>query len=240
MLFYLSSNLLVIVSYAGIGLEAKTVDRRGYNEERVFKSKQINCPEICQHYNQYKDAVDQFDKQCLRGNFSIEKSQVSRKWWMKLYWGLFDSAVVNCWIIWKMGFGDANKFDFMTSMQDGMLAFKHPSERGDPMETRAQRLNVVPSINRGHGFHAPINLSSRLVCVLCRAFSQSDRAQAAKEGGSTKYKKPSRTGFKCDTCNVPLCVRNFLGEKNCFIQYHKDKNISGIDYDVIKRITKKK
>lgn len=125
-------------------------------------------------------------------------------------------------------------------MQDAMLSYTHPSERGEKLKTRRQRLKVVPNINRQEGFHNIQHLDRRLVCVLCAALSQSERAQGERDGITTTCKKPSRTFFKCDTCNVALCVRNFLGEKNCFYQYHNDRNIKGIDYDQVKRINKKK
>lgn len=138
------------------------VNRRQYNNEGEFGSNAITCPEIVEHYNKYKDAVDQFDKDCLRGHYSLEKTQVSRKWWHKLYWGLYDSAIVNSWTLWKMGHGPSNKFEFMTTMQAAMLSYVHPSDRTEKIKTRKGRKVVNDSINR----HVGVHLGKVGVCVM--------------------------------------------------------------------------
>lgn len=82
-------------------LRMTTVKRRLSDlKTKEFEHAKVRCPEVAEHYNLYKDAVDQFDKHCLRDNYSIEKKQVSRRWWLKLYWGLFDSVLVNSYILW--------------------------------------------------------------------------------------------------------------------------------------------
>jgi hypothetical protein len=83
----------------------------------------VKCPEICSEYNKYKDAVDQYDKHCLRDQRSVEKSQVSRKWWHKLYWGLFDGALVNVQILWEMCHGTTNKGIWIQELINEMILY---------------------------------------------------------------------------------------------------------------------
>lgn len=40
------------------GLELKNISRRLYNPEKEFEVSIVKCPEICLHYNKYKDSVD--------------------------------------------------------------------------------------------------------------------------------------------------------------------------------------
>lgn len=217
----------------------KIVKRRQFNKEEGFTSASVPCPEICEHYNQFKDAVDQFDKHCLRDNYSLEKSQVNRKWWMKLYWGLFDSAIVNCWILWKMGHGEAHKFQFMTSLQDAMLSYTHHKERNEEVKTRRSKLHASIDANRYEGVHTPLAMSSRKVCVFCQALNHSDRTLSIREEGNYEYKKPSRSRYKCDICNVALCVVRVGEEKNCFQKFHDKKMFVDIDHNINRRLSKK-
>jgi hypothetical protein len=81
-------------------LRLTTVNRKQTDKKKGFLNATVSCPAVCEHYNMYKDAVDQFDKHCLRKNYSVEKSQISPRWWLKLYWGLLDSVLVNSYILW--------------------------------------------------------------------------------------------------------------------------------------------
>ncbi len=114
------------------------MQRRQYTEEKNFHRAEVKCPEVCLHYNSYKDAVDQFDKHCLRSGFSLERSQVSRKWWHKLYWGLIGSVLVNSFVLWELCHGKSEKFTFMAQLQESMLEFVHP---GDQVSTRKVHRN---------------------------------------------------------------------------------------------------
>ena len=83
-------------------------------------------------YNDHKDAVDQYDKHCLRKNYSVELEMVSRKWWQRLYWGLWDGALANAYIMaWDVGaigrhenatFRD--RYDFMCQLSKDMISFR--------------------------------------------------------------------------------------------------------------------
>lgn len=90
--------LILFLPFADLRLAF--LNRRVNDKKKPFQNLKILCPEVCEHYNNYKDAVDQFDKHCLRKKFSLEKSQISPRWWLKLYWGLMDSVLVNCYILW--------------------------------------------------------------------------------------------------------------------------------------------
>lgn len=136
----------------------------------------------------------------------------------------------------------ADKFNFLTSMQDRMLHYKHVGERNEPVKTRKNKLYSNSNVDRHDGLHhIPKKIEGRLVCVLCSALSQIDRADSQANGALMEYKKPSRSKFKCSKCNVALCVaRGQEGDTTCFERYHADKRIEGIDFNVKKNIRQKK
>lgn len=114
-----------------------------------------------------------------------------------------------------------------------------PLERNGNLKRRRKNPLSNPEVNRYKGLHAPTRMEGRFVCVLCQALNHLDRAQAAAQGEPIPYKKPSRSKFKCEACNVSLCFQNRGGYKSCFEHYHTDKSIEGIDYNVRKSIRQK-
>jgi hypothetical protein len=173
--------------------------------------------------------VDQFDKHCLRDNFSLEKSQVSRKWWHKLYWGLFDSALVNSFILYEKYQGKMAKYEFMLRMQDEMLHFNHPKD-GPNVGIVTRRTPQKSDKDRFSGSHIIVKEESaeRRGCVVCLADQKHKRLESAKIGVELPYKKCSRTSYRCLQCDVPLCVHP------CFKIFHEDGHIAGLDYGVEK------
>lgn len=200
----------------------KVSRRRTSKKGEDYEKAEVQCPEVCEHYNKFKDAVDQFDKHCLRENYSIEKSQVSKRWWMKLYWGLIDSVMVNAYILWEMVHGKTKRKDFMEKLMDGMLSYRDPRTyigvftRNTPEK--------APAANRGSGAHCPERMlgNTRLVCHVCAANLVTERKAMAEAGHTTEYSKPRRTQYKCNQCQIPLCM-------NCFPRYHQDMEIEGLD-----------
>jgi Transposase IS4 len=208
-----------------VGLEARTVGRRQYTEEGTFQRAEVSCPEICVHYNTYKDAVDQFNKRCLRSGFSLEKIQVSRKWWHKLYWGLLDSVLVNSFVLWELCHGSSDKFTFMASLQESMLGFVHPRERVGIRRHRNRDVYVAQDRHLGRHFVERMPGDTRRVCVVCRAEETNKRKVTKRSTGeSATYVKPARSRFWCALCQAALCV------EPCFKMFHEETNIVGIDH----------
>ena len=202
------------------GLAPTTTKRRNTDKKTgLFEHITVDCPEVVVHYNESKDAVDQFDKHCLKNNFSLERSQVSRKWWHKLYWGLLDSALVNSFLLWTMCHGECDKFTFMTMVQQGMLNFKNDedynvSPRSDRKRMQREDLHDV----EGAHFPERIPANRRLVCEVCKVKNAEERSQEVEKGEKkASYKKPTRTRFWCLACNTPLCV------EPCFGTFHVEK-----------------
>ena len=209
-----------------LGLTQQTTKRRTVDKRSgFFEQVQVDCPEVVVHYNTSKDAVDQFDKHCLKDNFSLERSQVSRKWWHKLYWGLLDSTLVNSFLLWTMCHGDCDKYTFMTMVQQGMLHWKEDQERVARSRTDRKRSDreALKSIEGAH-FPERIPDRRRLVCEVCKNRSSEERSKEdASVGGNPRYKKPTRSMFWCVCCRIPLCV------EPCFGMFHVKATPKSVD-----------
>ncbi|KAG8243156.1 hypothetical protein J6590_108659 [Homalodisca vitripennis] len=69
------------------------VERRNKRGEKV----KVKCPRAVADYNLYMGGVDHFDH--LLSSYSI--AQKSRKWWIKIFYFLLDSVMVNSFILYR-------------------------------------------------------------------------------------------------------------------------------------------
>ena len=58
---------------------------------------QVPCPEAVKLYNKYMGGVDVFDSK--RKVYSCTRK--SKKWWMRIYYFLLDTAITNAYILYK-------------------------------------------------------------------------------------------------------------------------------------------
>lgn len=84
----------LLSTYAGALPEAK-VDR--YDKKKKEKVK-IACPFIVLEYNKHMGGVDLMDSFLGRNHITLR----SKKWYLRIFFHLFDLAVTNAWIIYKI------------------------------------------------------------------------------------------------------------------------------------------
>lgn len=197
------------------GLEVAAVNRRIGSEVR-----EVDSPEVAREYNLHKDAVDQFDKLCLKQNYSVEQEVIARRWWVKWYWGMVDAVLANCWILYDIIHQGERKrlnhMEFLISVQKGLV--ENPW-----LKQGRQRLITVSSsrvfTRLQPGPHWPVHSeSSRGYCLVCMAKGQ---GQATGVAGRVRT---SRSRFYCRSCSgsgektrVWLCIEG----KNCFAEFHE-------------------
>lgn len=124
--------------------------------------------------------------------------------------------------------GKTRRSEFTRKLMEGMLTYRNVKERP------GNNLKKAGAVDRSSGFHWPEKLlgTTRLVCLVCKADSLTERSKMLEAGVDVEYQKPSRTQYKCHTCQVPLCL-------SCMPRYHENLNIQGLDIG-LKRIRKKK
>lgn len=163
----------------------------------------VSCPAALQDYNQHMNFVDKFDQR--KGQYEIDRK--SRKWWHRIFFHLLDCSVVNAFLVYREleGVEQFTLKDFrrciVTSLTaDAQVSRKRKSSNTVLVQIKNSKPYVAPAVRVLHSEHQPKRCTMRR-CGLC----------------STKA-KPSRTSWMCETCNVPLCLRE---NKDCFAAYHR-------------------
>ena len=205
------------------GPKHSTTLRKG----RSGESQSIQCPCICVQYNKGMGGTDTFDQLRL-SRYSIETKVITMgKWWTKLYWGLFDMALTNAYVIYKYFNAGVSHLDFLMKLQGQMVnmmngntpqpvanrtrnavenkSYTKPNTL-DPSQTR-----FIPSIR--HLLYTP-NKGKQRCCVVCM-FGDSPV--------SGDKKRVRRVVKRCKECgDVPLC------EGFCDEYFHSNR-VKGYD-----------
>lgn len=146
--------------------------------------------------------VDKFDQ--YMANYSI--SQKSRRWWLKLFYYMIDTAIVNSFILYKESCNTMKKkyisqLEFRSRLTDELISNfssrkKQASSPQDRIIKKKMKLSIKSS-SFDNVQHLPKFISNYRRCKMY----------------STK-KQEKRSNMVCITCEVTLC-------KNCFEPYHK-------------------
>lgn len=84
---------VTVVSNMHNGSSTENVLRTNSSGEKTS----IHCPSSIADYNRHMGAVDRFDQ--YLSAYSV--AQKSRRWWLKLFYYLLDSSIVNAFILYK-------------------------------------------------------------------------------------------------------------------------------------------
>lgn len=166
-------------------------------------------PQVVLDYNKHMGGVDLKDQ--MLEPYLIERKRCA-KWYMKLFKRLLNCSILNSRILLQSS----------TKRHQEQLEF---------------RLRLVEGILDNHIAHCPCSRSqSRIVFEAPSRFAQShwpvrneqreSDTQINRKSRQRCYfcfisgrKKSQKTPFKCETCNVPLCI------EGCFKSYHLDKKM---------------
>lgn len=164
--------------------------------------REVLCPKAIADYTLTMGGVDHFDH--FRASYPINRK--SRKFWMRLFFFMLDSAVINSYITYISKFHNAANHshrDFRLRLARGLVA---------NFTAKKQDRAVVFKNKKGGNFGVPDEIRLQNVGV-----------HLPEKNGSGKYnrcrfcstkKEEKRTNIICITCNVPLCPAS------CFKQYH--------------------
>lgn len=172
----------------------------------------VSCPlAICQ-YTQRMGGVDRFDqKRCY---FSV--SRRSFKWWIRIFYFLVDSALVNAHIMFNSIHPDdkMNQFDFRTTLcrqlmsnfssrtrKSSIEGASYVRRRSDHGSTHAKSPGVPDDVRlQSVGKHWPHQMKAFRRCRVCSSQTNNRRSRIV-----------------CSACNVALCI------DPCFEQFHMRK-----------------
>jgi hypothetical protein len=216
---------------------------------------QVPCPEAAYVYNQYKDGIDQFDKACLGHSYSVEMEVVSRKWWIRVWLGLLDSAFVNAHILFKEAHANVSRFDFMVTLQTQLVENTQDNMRTSRLVAALSFIVFSPlsflSILAFCNFYNPSGLLHFFLLLLCRSRARGGRLDTVsnKDSGNKKHRPVKNEANRRKRCK--LCALKCRGGKGgsncttrwsckvckvplkwpeCFNEWHNTERLKGRDF----------
>ena len=175
----------------------------------------VRKPKAVLDYNKYMGAVDRSDQMLQYQAFKRK----TLKWWKKVFFHLFNLAVLNAYIIYRAKVENADPQRVFRRKLAAQLVATH----------RGVRLNQAPAsctfggddYARLQGRHFPSKVPAThtrkyrtRLCVVCS--SVTGKRKSAGDGRRRK-----ETTFQCTPCDVGLCVTP------CFELYHTEKDFQG-------------
>ena len=163
-------------------------------------TEEVQKPAIVEKYNTYMGGVDKADQLLSYYGFSHR----TVKWWRRAFFHLFDQAIVNAYILYRISEQSGRKLDhkhFRIELAKQLLV-----NTDNQLPHHPPRLNALPPPARLTERHflekvpsCPSGRPSQPVCVVC----------SGKKGRGKKS-----TTFRCKQCMLPMCIIN------CFELYH--------------------
>ena len=170
----------------------QTVQRKQKNGNII----EVPCPSTIRQYNDHMNGVDRADQ--LRTMLSTYRT--SRRWWLYLFWFLFDVAVTNAFVLMRDSVNHQKKTTGGKPKVLTMLHFRKMLAKlliGDFRESRKRKR--TPTTDPAGNAHWPVTGKRGR----CRQCSKSGQRHESK--------------LKCSACQVSLCV-------DCFEIYHMQLN----------------
>lgn len=154
------------------------------------RKKDMYCPSAIAEYTRYMGGVDHFDH--FRSSYSIGRR--SNKSWFRMFWFLFESAVINSYILYKHKNETRQNIhrDFRLRLARSLKSAHLSLKKQDPVLFKNKKGGVfgVPDEIRlsRQGQHF-LKLSTFKRCRFCSTRNQEKRSK-----------------YVCEICNVALCV----------------------------------
>jgi Transposase IS4 len=186
--------------------------------------KEVPIPPAVYYYNQYMGGVDLFDQ--YRSYINLELRSV--KFWHPMMWFLFESALVNSWVIYQQTMKQADKpttfshFEFrraialaLASEWESMGCFPansttSPTKSFQSSHARTARLSFSISPTEDRYTCPQKHVTYKEKMPLLEGSKRPNRQMLCA------YCKQKRTIYWCKKCTVPLCGRDC----KCFLLFH--------------------
>ena len=185
--------------------------------------KEVPIPPAIYHYNQFMGAVNTFDQ--YRSYIKLDMK--SNKFWHPMMWFLFESALVNSWVLYKETMPKAGKelsyslYEFRKAIALALAAewesmgcsladnLGSPTKKFESTHARTARLSFSLT---------PVD--DRYTCPLKHV--QFKEKLPLKEGSSRPNRQlqcifcKKKTIYWCKKCAAPLCSRDM----KCYLLFH--------------------
>jgi len=132
---FLCSSIHAIRSTVG-------VMRLTWNEQEGYCSKKMQAPEMSLEYNGGMFGTDRGDRIKLNRRSSCERNLISKRWELRLFWGLMDFSLANAFILFRFFHVSSNHSKWFQNLCNGMFFYiknnmPGPLPEGMKMVTRA-------------------------------------------------------------------------------------------------------
>jgi hypothetical protein len=159
------------------------------------KSAVLNCPPVTKVYSSYMGGVDKSDR--MVRTYSV--SRRSKKWWYRLFYYLLDTSLANSYILYKKSLNhiDVSELEYLKNLALSLIGTVSVRDQVQPRSRSTKvAVSVPPRVSTGN--HWPVLTKNQKACVQC----------------ATPGKRPRRSNYLCEGCNVHLCINK------CFKRYH--------------------
>jgi len=189
---------VTVISNMHDASSTEIVKRKNSKGEKI----PIECPKSISDYNKFMGGVDRFDQ--YMASYSV--AQKSRSWWLKLFYYMLDTSIVNSFLLYKTSCANYRKkpitaLEFRSTLTDQLIANFSSRYRPtiSPGVKNPKRGLSSPSNYIIPGQHLAVKINTYRRCKLC------------------SKNKEQRSNILCETCKICLC-------KKCFAPYHKLPN----------------
>ena len=235
---WLDRNPVLMLSSMLSALPVSGLKRLTWSQEKGYAKQDMQAPEMTREYN--KDGMgggDLCDRMKLARRTSCELNLVSNRWDWRLFWGLWDIAVVNCFIIFLFFHPTCTHAQFFLEVANGFYFYGKKGAGGDKRKRTSPRtaseLDLshltlvsdaddesdvkVPDVTPLRHVRRRFKGSYKRSCFVCLKLDRNKtQGKKAKESGDLRWNYP-RSYSGCKTCNVALCVGG-----DCWTVHHRD------------------
>lgn len=142
-IFNWKDNKVVYLASNYHGNETTTVQRTSKDGSKS----NVTCPILVKDYNSFMGRVDHADR--LQVLYCVDRK--SKKWWLRIYWGLLDIVFVNAYVVYCQIFGQMVVLEIRRSIALGLMSECDPTSKRSicirtPPTTSNNRRKTVMSI----------------------------------------------------------------------------------------------
>ena len=186
---WVDKKVVTFISSYDQANRVSSVERKVADGSKV----EVPCPPVVAAYNINMNGVDRADQ--IRTQYSTFRS--SRRWWLYLFWFLFDVAITNGFILMKKSLNHVVKTRNGNVVDRKLLSFRMNLAKQLISNVRVQRKRSAQTIDPTGNSHF---------------IRSSDRKARCKQCSFNNLRREPK--WICSSCKVHLCV-------DCFEPYHR-------------------
>lgn len=120
-IFKWKDNKVVYLASNYHGNETTTIQRTSKDGSKS----NVMCPILVKDYNSFMGGVDHADR--LQVLYCVDRK--SKKWWLRIFWGLLDIVFVNAYVVYCQIFGQMDVLEVRRSIALGLMSECVPTSK---------------------------------------------------------------------------------------------------------------